>query len=281
MRLHYEKVLTPEGAALARHHFRGPVFDCPYHSHPEVEVLLIRNSHGRFLVGDGLGEFAPGDLFLFGPHLPHLFSNDPADSRGRDWARSDYIQFQPGVFGDGFWRLAELGAVSGVLDRSRDGLAYASRSHPELRRLFLSAHRARGAQAVGACLTLLEALARAPARRLTRDAARPVHRHEGRLGRVLDHLHARYRDPITLPEAARLAGMSPPSFSKFFKRHMSRTFRAYLIALRLSEVRKRLLESDVTITEAAYAAGFNNLANFNRCFKDAYGQPPRAFRTQL
>jgi AraC-like DNA-binding protein len=97
---------------------------------------------------------------------------------------------------------------------------------------------------------------------------------------VLDHLFKNSGDPVSQAEAARLVRLSPAAFSRFFRRSVGKTFQAYLTDLRLSEACRQLLESDRTISEIAFAAGFGNLSNFNRSFRIARGMPPGRFREQ-
>ena len=41
---------------------------CRWHSHPEYELHLILETQGKVFVGDYIGEFVPGTLFLIGPN---------------------------------------------------------------------------------------------------------------------------------------------------------------------------------------------------------------------
>ena len=49
---------------------------CRWHSHEELELHLITETRGKTFVGDYIGEFVPGSLFLVGPHLPHNWITD-------------------------------------------------------------------------------------------------------------------------------------------------------------------------------------------------------------
>ena len=45
-----------------------PTHLCRWHSHEELEIHLIVETHGKAFVGDYIGEFGPGSLFLVGPN---------------------------------------------------------------------------------------------------------------------------------------------------------------------------------------------------------------------
>ena len=54
---------------------------CRWHSHREFELHLIVATRGKAFVGDYIGEFSPGSLFLTGPYLPHNWVTDEITSR--------------------------------------------------------------------------------------------------------------------------------------------------------------------------------------------------------
>ena len=50
---------------------------------------------------------------------------------------------------------------------------------------------------------------------------------------------------------------------------------------RVSHAARSLIESDASVTEIALANGFENMANFHRHFKRAYGVSPLLYRKQF
>jgi len=101
-----------------------------------------------------------------------------------------------------------------------------------------------------------------------------------RMDRVFQFLNARLGDAIRLSEVARIVSLSEGAFSRFFRAHTGKTFPKFLNELRVGRACHLLVESDQTITEVAYEAGFTNLANFNRQFLRLKNLNPRAFRLQ-
>jgi AraC-like DNA-binding protein len=98
---------------------------------------------------------------------------------------------------------------------------------------------------------------------------------------VFAYLSQKAGEAVSQADAARLAGLSPAAFSRFFRRASGKTFQAYVTDMRLSEVCRQLLESKRTISEIAFGAGFGNLSNFNRAFRIARGIAPGEFRRQI
>ncbi|CAB3783977.1 hypothetical protein LMG28614_01820 [Paraburkholderia ultramafica] len=50
-----------------------------WHFHPEYEIHLIVATTGKMFVGDHISSFAPGNLVLLGPNLPHNWVSDVPD----------------------------------------------------------------------------------------------------------------------------------------------------------------------------------------------------------
>ncbi len=86
------------------------------------------------------------------------------------------------------------------------------------------------------------------------------------------------RKGVTQKEAAHGARMSVPSFSRFFRRATNKTFPAFLNEVRIGHASQQLLETDRTVTEICYDAGFANLSNFNRQFLRLRKVSPREYR---
>lgn len=83
---------------------------------------------------------------------------------------------------------------------------------------------------------------------------------------------------IRLATAARLAHMSEPTFSKYFKRAAGATFSTMVKRLRIAHARRLLETSDLSAAKVAHGSGYSNLSNFNRQFLAEVGMTPTAYR---
>lgn len=281
MKVLLENVPRPSDSSFACIEYRGRAFDCPYHRHPEIEILLIEKSTGRALIGDATETFRPGQLYLFAGNLPHMFYNDPAPRPQKGWAQSRYIQFLPGCLGEGFWDLPENRRLARLFSDSPRGILWegsdAKRGGEYLDRIF----EGRGTRRISGLLDLLTFLAHARGARLLASAGyRPVSDNVAseRINRILHYIHGNLTDNIETKTAARLAGISLSGFSRFFRRTIGKSFVDYVIEQRISEARRLLIESDLTVAEVCFRCGFANLSNFNRHFLLRCGQPPMAWR---
>jgi len=95
-----------------------------------------------------------------------------------------------------------------------------------------------------------------------------------RLQAVRDLIEADLRHPWTIAELARHAGVSRRSFTAQFHRLYGVSASEYLRTSRLSSAREALLHQGLSVTEAAYAVGYANPANFSTAFRRHFGYVP-------
>jgi AraC family transcriptional regulator len=101
-----------------------------------------------------------------------------------------------------------------------------------------------------------------------------------RLYRGRDFLLSCYDRPLTVAEAARVAGLSPFHFQRMFKLAFGRTPMQFLQEARLEAARGMLVHTGDNITSVCMAVGFESLGSFSWLFRKRFGVSPRGFRTQ-
>lgn len=99
-----------------------------------------------------------------------------------------------------------------------------------------------------------------------------------KLKNVLSYIRSNYDKPITLEDMSRVAGMSPKYFCAFFKKMTLKTPTEYLKSYRIEKASRKLLNSDMNVTDVAYSSGFNDLSYFIKTFKEIKGITPAKFR---
>jgi transcriptional regulator GlxA family with amidase domain len=95
-----------------------------------------------------------------------------------------------------------------------------------------------------------------------------------RLQAVGDLIKSDLRHPWTIAELARHAGLGRRSFNAQFHRMYGVSASDFLRTSRLSTARDALLQLGLSVTEAAYAVGYANPANFSTAFRKYFGYVP-------
>ena len=88
-----------------------------------------------------------------------------------------------------------------------------------------------------------------------------------------------YAGMVTLHAAASAIAMTPSSLSRYFRIHTGRRFSDYVNDIRCAAASRRLVDSEKSVTSVAWACGYQNIANFNRRFRERSGMSPRQYRT--
>lgn len=88
-------------------------------------------------------------------------------------------------------------------------------------------------------------------------------------------------EDITLSAVAQAVHVSEYYFCKLFKRGTGLTLTGFLGRVRVESVKQMLLNPHMRVSEAAYAAGFQSLSQFNRVFRRVEGESPTTYRDRL
>ncbi len=112
------------------------------------------------------------------------------------------------------------------------------------------------------------------------SARRPSVRDERRITSAVRRIEAQADEHLGLSALARDAAMSPYHFLRTFRQVTGMTPHQYVLHARLLRAARRLRASAEPVSMIAFAAGFNDLATFNRRFRRLIGVTPSAFRTQ-
>ncbi len=261
-----------------------PFHTVRWHFHPEYELHHVVATTGHYFVGDFIGEFKPGNLVLTGPNLPHNWISDvlPGTSvplRGR------IVQFSEELIAQATGAFPELAACAEVLEVSRRGALF-SRATAELVGPMLSELvQAQGVRRIALFITILSALSRAADVRSLTSASYlpdPSGFMSGGVNEALAYINEHLTGPFSERDLAAISGRSSSAFSRSFRRHTGMSLVQYVNRLRINLACQMLMsEADMTITEICYAAGYNNISNFNRQFLAQKGMSPSRFRALL
>lgn len=106
------------------------------------------------------------------------------------------------------------------------------------------------------------------------------HKKIHQLKNVLEYIDANYQNSITLEQLSASAHMSPKYFCRFFQELTHRTPMDYLNYQRIEHAAYMLSTSHETVTDIAYACGFNDLSYFIKTFKKYKNVTPGQYTRQ-
>jgi 2-isopropylmalate synthase len=83
---------------------------------------------------------------------------------------------------------------------------------------------------------------------------------------------------VTLSDMAAEFHLSEPYISKYIKEKSGKTFGDLVVQARMKKARTLLRNSNMTVENVAYAAGYQNVEHFNRQFRKKYNMTPVEYR---
>ncbi len=265
---------------------RTPAFTFNWHCHREFEIMFMLGSEGKFFIGDRVSYYRKNALFLLGSNLPHTWH--AAEGRLGQGVphQAILVQFAENFGGLNSREAPELRNVSRLLQLAMQGVQFAGRTRAAAGRLLEQMEHLDGVQRFVQLILLLDLLSKASPDEMQllsniEVSHRLQPRQQSRIDRVCKFLNEHYQKKLCLEDAARVANMSPTAFSRFFKRSTGRTFVQYVNQLRIGRACKLLIESDHSIAEICYEAGFHNISNFNRRFFECHNMSPLQYRKEF
>ncbi len=101
---------------------------------------------------------------------------------------------------------------------------------------------------------------------------------EDRILEINDYIQQNYRQQVGIKDLADQLYLSVGYLSRFFKKYFGMSFTEYINQIRLYYAMDELMHTDIPVTAVAFNNGFSSLSNFNRVFKEEYGETPTVFR---
>ncbi|SHJ11096.1 AraC family transcriptional regulator [Pseudozobellia thermophila] len=273
MRLTYKSSeKRPESSFLARQD-RLPCIEQNWHFHKEIELIYFIKSTGTRYVGNSIGNFGPGELYMIGSNIPHLFKNDKEyydENPEREAVNLVVIKFEPEFLGSQFLELSEVKNLRTLMKRADRGIKFSQATTYLVHNHILGLVNNRGLSNIVGLLTILDILSvNENYKTLCSEVIPNVYNKDekDRMARVITFLTDNFDKKIELEEVAKIAYMTPNAFCRYFKKKTRKSFTQYLNEIRLRHACRLLIEGNMQIATICYQSGFNTLTNFNRQFK--------------
>ena len=255
-----------------------------WHFHPEYELHHVVATTGHYFVGDFIGNFAPGNLVLTGPNLPHNWiSHLPPGTeiplRGR------VLQFSEQFIRDATQLLPELSSFLPVLELSRRGALFSPETVAKVGPVLADLVAATDVRRIELFVSIVGILSRAQDMRPLTSAdyhPDPSGFMATGINEVLAYISSNLTEPFSEKDLAAISRLSPSGFSRSFRRHTGMGLTEYVNRLRINLASQLLMsEAGRCITDTCFASGFTNVSNFNRQFLRQKGMSPSHFRALL
>lgn len=105
--------------------------------------------------------------------------------------------------------------------------------------------------------------------------------HWTRLYRALVFIEENLGSQLDVTEVARVACYAPRHFQRIFRERIGEGVRDYIRRLRVNQAATLLRHTRLSVTDAAFAAGFETVAGFDRAFAALMGCAPSEYRVQV
>lgn len=253
-------------------HFRGMT---DYHYHDQIELYFLTHGECSYLIGNKIYPVNAGQLVLIPSGMIHKTSyRTKIRSRIILSVKKDFIDFSV------FQRTVDV-AKPGIFifpqTETRALMEIFSEIEKELKRL--DEFSAPMCQYL--CFSLFTLLARSG-----RNVAPDIQKAKGPdnenavVEAITKRITEHYAEEITLSGVAADAAISEGYLSKLFKRVTGMGFKEYLITVRIYNAKLLLKNSTKSVSEIAFACGFNDSNYFSKMFRERAGCTPLQYRKE-
>ena len=99
--------------------------------------------------------------------------------------------------------------------------------------------------------------------------------------KCVDYINKNYATELSAEECADSIHMSYSYFARIFRAVMGKTFKEYLVSVRLAKAKSILLSTTISVTDVAMACGYSSLSYFISEYKKEFGKTPKEERKTL
>lgn len=270
-----QRLLPDESSSFVAKTFRTPNFEVGWHQHVEYELILFTEGSGMSFVGNNIGEFETGDIYLIGANLPHTFQKT-----GDQITSAVVVQFKEDIWGADFMHMPENRTVKALFESAMHGLKIKASKKSQLNFLIKELEYTTGMKRI---LFLLECLFLISTEYdyttvSTQKAKAYNQKDMDIMSKIFQFTIDSFREQITLSDVAKKACMSIPAFCRNFKRSTKKTYNDFLNEVRIEYACSQLIETNKPISDICYESGYSTHANFHKQFQKIKNISPLQYR---
>ncbi|WP_245167517.1 AraC family transcriptional regulator [Croceivirga sp. JEA036] len=283
MRLTYKQTEKNPGRSFMARQDTMPCIEQDWHYHKELELIYFMKSTGTRYVGNSIGNFGPGELYLIGSNVPHLFRNHKeyyAAEGSDEGVDLIVVKFERDFLGDNFLNLTESNRIQLLFDQANKGLKFSKAVSYLVHSHMVGLVNSQGLSSIIGILRILDILSISENYQvLCEEEINTTFRKDEkeRMAKIISYLNENFHNKIELQEVSDLANMTPNAFCRYFKKRTRKSFSQFLNEIRIRHACKLLIEGKHQIATVCYQSGFNTLTNFNRQFKSLMNITPSEY----
>ena len=274
-----QKIHLDGNQSFACRTYKTPQFETNWHKHDEYELILITEGHGTALIGDYVGDYKPGDIYFLGSGLPHWFRKSHQNMAGG----AIVLHFLKDFWGDHFLQLPEMKTVLRLLDSDNNGIQLQKNLQKNIAEVMPQIQQANGLDRIYLLLKSLQQMSESKQYIVITKAfdSSANNKENSAIEKIFTYSFKHFLEPVTLAEVAAVADMTIPTFCRFFKRNVKKSYFDFLKELRIGHACKLLRETNDPILDICYISGYNSWAHFSKQFKQVKKLAPGTYRRQF
>ncbi|WP_299842538.1 AraC family transcriptional regulator [uncultured Paracoccus sp.] len=259
----------------------------PAHKHDYFQIVYFMTEAPALRIGLASHHPKPGSIYFIAPMVPHQIRFDQA-------TRCVVIYFDLDLLRPGITRSTPMAEL---IHRAPELTPFACQNHvdfdlpPELAEAVERANEAMLAQhdSPRICageiiraelLLMLGTLCQHYEEEFSSLSTQlpVIGRDSLHMRRISEFIGSNYTRAPSLDEASEAVNLSKSRFCGLIRQYTGTTFNALIREMRMEEARERLVLTDESIGQVAYAVGYQDEKYFLRAFKTATGMTPTAYR---
>ena len=248
--------------------------DFPPHVHYELEFVYVIEGSVCAVVDGAKYDVNPGEVILVGSMTNHSYINKPDKTTtfivefGPVFIGEEYKFITKKSFGARIFRMGDLSGVAECIEEIRK----TTDENGQFARLTIKSLLYRLFVLVAENGATEQSIIEAP------ESAEPVRETMSKVQNALTLVHHRYKEPLSINDAAAACGYGKSVFCKIFKNAVGVGFHQYLNAHRIEIAKYLLSETTTPIDSIADTVGYKDTKTFYRLFKSSLGVSPGEYR---
>ena len=254
-----------------------------WHFHPEYELVLNIKCNGTRIIGDSVELFDRYDFVFIAGNIPHCWNYYKQDSALPD-KHGIVVQFKLSSLGEQFLSQHETYCLKDLFSEAERGIVFSVEVAKKAEKYLTQMVNNKGIDKLLNFFDVLKILCLAEKRgHLCSENYKIAFDESGnkRMSDIYNYIRENYFNPISLENIAKVAKMSPFSFSRFFKKNSGAGFVEYLNQVRTNKACYLLRETEYQVQDIAAECGFGSISNFNKHFRKSEGISPRDYRAMF